>query len=178
MVDINKVAFMLTTKDNVAAKRIIKKSTDEYFELLSDIASDIYDSCIASFYASYSPKVYRRHNDPTGSNLYEANAMSFDDGYLSFVTDEDELQKYGTDEDIRREVLDNVMAGIRGRTVRKKSGWPRSWKRFCTYPNNFSTCGAYWKSTKNTMDDIFEEFSRVGLAETQQYFWEIVAKYV
>jgi hypothetical protein len=177
MVDISKVALELMGKDDATAKRIIKKSTDEYFKLLEKIASDIYDSCIESFYASYTPKVYRRHRDPAGSNLYEANEMSFDNGYLAFKTEEDNLLKYGTAEDKRREVLDAVMSGMRGTTPRP-SGWPRSWKKYCMYPNEFSEYGRYWKSTKNTMDDIFEEFSNNGLADTNVFFWEIVSKYI
>lgn len=177
MVDISTVALELMKKDDATAKRIIEKSTDEYFKLLKDIASDIYDSCIESFYASYIPSVYRRHKDPAGSNLYRANEISFDNGNLSFETEEDNLLKYGAAQDIRREVLDAVMAGIRG-TTKRPSGWPRSWRQYCMYPNEFSQYGRYWKSTKNTMDDIFEEFSRVGLKDTNQYFWEIVSKYI
>lgn len=177
MVDISAIAVELMGKDDATAKRIIKKSTDEYFRLLEKIASDIYDSCIESFYASYTPKVYKRHRDPKGSNLYEANAISFEDGYLTFETEEDNLLKYGSVEDIRRKVLDAVMSGFRGTTSRP-SGWPRSWRKDCMYPNEFSQYGGYWKSTKNTMDGIFEEFSQNGLKDTNKYFWEIVAKYI
>lgn len=177
MVDVNKVALKLMSQDDATAKRIIEKSTDEYFRLLEAIASDIYDSCIASFYASYTPKVYRRHRNPAGFNLYEANEISFDNGYLSFETDEDNLLRYGGAEDIRREVLDAVMAGIRG-TTKRPSGWPRSWKKSCMYPNEFSQYGNYWASTKNTMDGIFEEFSQSGLADTNKYFWEIISKHI
>lgn len=196
MVDINTVALELMSKDDATAKRIINKSTNEYFKLLKSIAEDIYDSCIAVYYASYTPKVYKRHGYPEGHNLYQANDMTFENGYLSFDTEEYKLMKYGSSEDKRRKVLDTVMKGFRGTKNRIKLDgeednnddlyeedghvyrWPMSWKKFCTYPNQFSKYQHHWQSTKNTMDDIFEEFSQKGLEDTNMYYWQIVAKYV
>lgn len=176
MVDINTIVLKLISKQDATIDRIIEIATNEYFELLRNIAADIYDSCIASFYASYTPRVYTRHGDISGSNLYLANQMSYEDGYLSFYTEETMLEKYGGSTDKREEVLDAVMSGVRGGPIRP--GWPKSWKRFCKYPNNFSEYGEYWQGTRNTIDGILEEFSQNGFGDTYQYFWEIVAKYI
>ena len=180
VVDVSAIALALMSKDDATAKRIIKQSTDEYFRLLKSIAEDIYDSCIAVYYDSYEPRVYKRHGNLEGFNLYRANDMSFEDGYLSFGTEEDYLLKYGGSGDKRREVLDQVMSGFRGTTKRilTKKNWPMSWKQYCTYPNQFSKYKNHWQSTKDTMDDIFEEFSQEGLKDTNEYFWEIVSKYI
>ena len=51
------------------------KAINEYVNIIVGIAKDIYDSCIAQYYASYSPIVYKRHNHPEGYNLYQANSF-------------------------------------------------------------------------------------------------------
>ena len=180
MVDISATALALMSKDDATAKRIIKQSTKEYFLFLKSIAEDIYDSCIAVYYSSYDPKVYKRHGYPEGKNLYKAKDVSFKNDYLSFNTKEENLLKYGGSGDKRREVLDQVMSGFRGTTERTltRQEWPMSWQQYCTYPNQFSKYKNHWQSTKNTMEDIIKEFSQEGLNDTNEYFWEIVSKYI
>ena len=116
----------------------INTAIQQYFTLLADVASDIYDSCIKDFYKQYSPTVYKRHGKIAGDNLYNANRVSFDGDTLRFLIDEDYLSPYGKD-DKRDIVLEFVLAGLRGGPLPKRPDWPMEW--FTSYPNAFTSQG-------------------------------------
>ena len=111
--------FMDATK----RKTIIEEASKAYMYDLSDIASDIYDSCIEDYYAQYGPpkypKKYGRHGDKKGFNLYSANNISFDEmSYdLDIDFDPNNLLEYYDGKkgrEKRDKVLNSVMAGLRG----------------------------------------------------------------
>jgi hypothetical protein len=186
----------LMSKDDALIEKVINKATDEYFKFLREIAEDIYDSCIQVYYDKYEPKVYKRHGYPEGKNLYYANDMSYENDFLDFNADASRLMKYGnTGFEKKQEVLHQVMSGLRGTKTRHKvsdnyepehewetenleNEWPMDWSKYCTYPNYCSQYNNRWKSTKNTMYDIFKEFQETGIVSTTKKFWDIVAKYI
>ena len=195
-VDKKKVVFELIEKSDADIEKIIRKAKDEYFLFLKRIAEDIYDSCIAIYYKEYKPRKYNRHGHPEGKNLYQAKAMSYRNGKLSIAVNASNLDRYGNSGDEKKqEVLDAVMSGWRGTEIRLrlsddfepefewqantlKEDWPMPWTEYCVYPNEKSQYGDYWKSTKNTMNDILSEFVSHGEKQTSEYFWQILDKYI
>jgi hypothetical protein len=153
---------------------------NEYVEIIVGIANDIYRSCIEQYYATYSPKVYRRHGRIEGFNLYRANSFpdpeefdgtvlnDFDGGYP------ENLLEYGARKDIREEVLKAVLSGKRGITPRP-SGWPKKW--VASYPNEYSQFN-YWRSNFHTMDDIIADFESNIIADTQELKSQLFDKYI
>ena len=170
-------------------EKIVVDSLNEYYRLIMDIASDIYESCIKLYYV-YKPTYYGRHGNKKGFNLYRANEFMYieESGVLRFYTDEYELlpykggfseEEYGDHyEDKRELILHLVMSGVRGSKTRfaKKTGsWPKSWK--ATYPNKFSKYKTKWKSSGTTMYAIFDEFMdqyEDGSENMTKWFWEIL----
>ena len=135
---------------------VYDKAMNEYVDIIVGIANDIYDSCIAQYYASYTPKVYKRHGNIEGFNLYRANSFEFDGAVLEDFDggNPEALLKYGARRDIRKDVLEAVLSGQRGITPRP-SGWPRKWA--ATYPNEYSQYN-YWSSNYTTMEEIIADF--------------------
>lgn len=149
---------------------------NEYVDIIVKIAKDIYDSCIAQYYASYSPKVYKRHRHPEGYNLYQANSFELDGMILEDFDggNPEALWKYGAREDIRADVLHAVLNGKRGITKRP-SGWPRNWT--ASYPNEYSEC-SLWSSNYTTMQDIIDDFEENILEDTKALKSKIFDKYI
>jgi hypothetical protein len=153
---------------------------NEYVDIIVRIANDIYDSCIEQYYATYKPKVYRRHRDIEGFNLYRANSFpdpeefngtvlnDFDGGYP------ENLLKYGAREDIREEVLKAVLSGKRGITPRP-SGWPKNW--IASYPNEYSQYN-YWSSNFHTMNEIIADFEANIIEDTKKLKSKLFDKYI
>ena len=160
------------------AKRdaVIDNAMSMYANQIAAIAMDIYDSCIRCYYAAYKPVVYDRHGNKAGINLYQANNVVMDEMKLDLNFDEDSLDEYDEDEDIRQEVLENVFAGIRGTgfsnsPTKGRKKWPKKWR--AQYPNRFSRY-KYWASSGGTLNDIFEEFSSNIIEDTTELFWKCV----
>ena len=173
-------------KPKAQRTKIMKQVTRDYGDIIYKIADDIFDSCIAHFYASYTPTAYTRHGDKKGFNLYRLNDISFDGSRFRIGFDEDFLLKYGTTKDIREEVMNAVFAGLRGHEGMSRNPvptddnpepneWPMEW--YTSYPNKFSQY-SYWKSKYNTMDEIFYDFVQNVIDDTENLFWDTLNKYV
>lgn len=173
------VALRLLALDKTKRDAIILHSVDDYFKVLYVIASDIYDSCIEDFYIKYTPKIYDRHGNLEGFNLYKANRISYENFYLNVFIDSEQLLPYDktNDEykDKRDYVLNSVMRGVRGSKSGKKKipGWPKPW-RTC-YPNTFSRHAGLWSSSKRTLNGIFDDFIENAMTDMENIFWEIVS---
>ena len=149
-------------------RRIFNSCWARYMEYLSEIASDIYDSCIQEYYR-FRPKVYDRHGYPEGANLYRANKIGYSADDIILNINEWSLWQYNGREK-RQRVLDTVMQGIRGGGARTRqfAGWPQDWDT--SYPNSYSQYGSVWSSNGSTMYEIFDDFLATALSSTQDYF--------
>lgn len=186
MANAEQIFLKWALKPKAERTNIRKKVVNEYSKLLYKIAKDIFKSCIADFYASYTPTVYTRHGNKKGFNLYELEDISLSDNGFRLRFNEDFLLKYGTKEDIRDKVMDAVLSGLRGHEGMNRNPmptddnpepniWPMEW--YTSYPNKFSEYG-YWKSKYNTMDDIFYDFVQNVIDDTEGLLWDIFNKYV
>lgn len=169
----NDMMEILLFMDATKRRTIIDEATKAYMGDLSNIASDIYDSCIEDYYAQYEPIKYGRHGYPEGKNLYSANAIDFDEiSYnINVVFDPSRLWGYydgKKNREKRDKVLNSVMAGLRGNKSKKSPpGWPRFWGT--SYPNRYSKY-SIWSSTGTTMDEIFTNFMNNVMKDTT-YLW-------
>lgn len=152
------------------------KAMNEYVNIIVGIANDIYNSCIEQYYATYTPKVYKRHGQIEGFNLYRANSFEFNGTVLNDFDDgnPEALLKYGARTDIREEVLQAVLSGKRGITKRP-SGWPRNW--VASYPNEYSQYN-YWRSNFHTMEEIIDDFESNIIADTEKLKDKLFDKYI
>ncbi len=167
---VEKLLFM--EKDE--RRNIIKKAWNSYTKLISDIAHDIYQSCIQDFYSQYDPIKYTRHGYPEGKNLYQADAIEWTESELRIKTAADQLWKYGGKRDKRSKVLEAVMNGKRGaKSSKTPAGWPMKWDT--TYPNDFSDL-FQWEGVQNptTMKEIMDYFVENVMEETEYVFWEFL----
>ena len=158
--------------DKNERRSIVKKAWNNYTKLISDIAHDIYKSCIQDFYSQYDPIKYKRHGYPEGKNLYQADAVEWTESELRIKTAADQLWKYGGKKDKRSKVLEAVMNGKRGSQSKKTPpGWPMKWDT--TYPNDFSNY-FQWDGIQNptTMKEIMDYFVDNVIEETEYIFWE------
>lgn len=151
----------------------INRAVQQYFALLSEIAADIYDSCIRDFYSQYTPLVYKRHGQLSGFNLYRANQVSFDGESLRLLIDESYLLPYGKN-DNRDIVLDFVLAGLRGGPLPKRPDWPMDW--YTTYPNSYSKYRSIWQSSGVILEDILDDFISNVVDDTYSIFIDFVEK--
>lgn len=176
-------------------RAVIKNSINEYVDIIWGIANDIYDSCIKQYYATYTPKVYKRHGNIEGFNLYRANGFELKDGEGGPILEDFDdgnpgaLLKYKTKEDIRSEVLNNVLSGQRGRSNQKNGKkrrsprptaedpdpgvWPRPWT--ASYPNEYSKYNN-WRSDEHTIKAIIADFEANILDDTSDLLDEIIDK--
>lgn len=173
----------LVFMEDKRAYAALDKATGLYFSKLAEIAEDIYDSCIKDYYAQYGPpeypKVYGRHGNKVGYNLYRANNIEFDESTynVDIDFDSDKLKKYydgKRNRDKREKVLNSVMAGLRGTSqtrVSENSGevWPKTWN--ARYPNVYSRYNI-WKSKGTTMDEIFKDFMKNIMSQTKDLFYD------
>lgn len=159
------------------AEYAISAGFDDYAQRIYDIARDIYDSCIADYYAQYKPEKYDRHGDITGFNLYSAEDFDFSIEKMSISFDSDYLLPYkGKNRyEVREDVLDNVMAGLRGTGMRSWQDWPQEW--YTSYPNRFSIYND-WHSTKYTIDGIFKDFVKNVADDTHDLRNRFIAQYI
>lgn len=172
------IAAMIIVKHGVKEiPKIIDNGTKDYLKFLENVAIDIYDSCIQDYYAQYKPKVYTRHGNKAGFNLYQAKDIGANDFSIKLETDPYELLPYGTAEDIRAEVLKNVMSGVRGykeRTNNTDIEWPSPWST--SYPNKYSRY-SIWSSSCFTIESILDDFAANAIKDTYEMLWEFIAKY-
>lgn len=158
---------------------ICEQAINEYVDIIWNIANDIYDSCIAQYYASYTPTVYQRHGNIEGFNLYRANSFTLDDMVLEDFDggNPENLLKYGSKRDIREEVLAAVLSGKRGITVRPsppaKFKWPRGW--VASYPNQYSQYH-YWSSRARTIEEIIADFESNIIDDTSDLLDMLIDK--
>ena len=165
---IEKLLFM----DKTERRSVIKRAWNNYTKLISEIAHDIYKSCIQDFYDQYDPVVYQRHGYPEGKNLYQADAIDWTESNLRIKLAADQLWKYGGKKDKRGKVLEAVINGKRGSKSRKTpAGWPQKW--VTTYPNDFSDY-FQWDGIQEptTMKEIMDYFADNVIEETENVFWE------
>lgn len=155
---------------------VYDKAINEYVDIIVGIANDIYDSCIAQYYASYTPLVYKRHGDIDGFNLYRANSFELKGTVLEEFDggNPDNLFKYGARRDIREDVLYAVLNGKRGITKRP-SGWPRNWT--ASYPNRYSQYNE-WSSNYTTIEEIIADFEENIIEDTKELKSKIIDKYI
>lgn len=163
------IVLRLATMDDKRMCSIIYKAVEAYFQVLLDIANDIYNSCIADYYGGYNPKYYTRHGNIEGWNLYNANDNGILDGELYFITDASKLEpyKYGDADD----VLGMVENGFRGGPGIE--GWPKKWS--ASYPNDYSMYHV-WYSTGNTIEKITDDFKQNGIRDTRDLLWRCLEK--
>lgn len=158
---------------------ICEQAINEYVNIIWNIANDIYDSCIAQYYASYTPTIYKRHGNIEGFNLYRANSFTLDDMVLEDFDggNPENLLKYGSKRDIREEVLAAVLSGQRGITVRPsppaKFKWPRGW--VASYPNEYSQYH-YWRSGASTIEEIIADFEANIINDTSDLLDKLIDK--
>ncbi len=178
MADAKQIFLRWAFKPEAQKATIIKNVLAEYGNIIYLIAEDIFNSCIEHYY-QYEPKVYKRHGNIKGFNLYQLENISFDGMNFQIGFDSDFLLKYGTKEDIREEVMNAVFSGTRGLTERNgkpvDSRRTTSWKT--SYPNEFSQYD-YWQSECTTIDDIFYDFVKHVIKDTKDLFWNTFSKYV
>lgn len=172
--DPTSIALKLLDLDKGKRDAVITSAVDDYLKILYTIASDIYDSCIADFYIKYTPKVYDRHGNVEGFNLYQANEITYNDLNLNVLIDENSLLPYGNEEDKREYVLSSVMRGLRGVGSSKLKGWPKHWRT--SYPNSFSKQAGLWSSNKRTLNGILNDFIENAFKDTKNIFWATVLR--
>ena len=177
--DKKNIVSRLFEKDDSDMIATVTRAWASYIDDLEDIAQDIYDSCIADYYAKYKPTVYKRHGHPEGVNLYQADVITNDSFDVFYEFDPERLWEYGgkNGDEKRKEVLDNVMSGIRGSTKRTtKTGktWPRAWAT--SYPNKHSKNKTWRSKNGRTIDTIFDDFSENIFKETRDLLWINIEK--
>lgn len=164
-----------------AAKRrvIIDEASKAYMNDLSDIAADIYDSCIEDYYSQYIPTKYTRHGNIVGFNLYSAKDIDFNEETYNMSLDFDpsKLLKYYDGKrgrEKRDKVLKSVMLGLRGaKSSKSPPGWPQPWST--TYPNRYSQYNL-WQSSGTTMYAIYKDFTDNVMSDTANLWYAYIQK--
>ena len=185
------ILLELIQYDKKTMNSILGSAVNDYAAILTEIAKDIYDSCIKQFYDSYTPKIYNRHGDITGFNLYSANSIGYSNLIIDLSFEPENLlpyykmkkvleDEYDMDEfdttDKRTEVLTSVMTGIRARKSPRTPPWfPMTWR--ASYPNSHSRYSE-WSSGCKTMNAIFDDFCVNVVNDTSYIFWNLLSRYV
>lgn len=185
------ILLNLIQHDKSTMNNILEHAVNDYADFLTEIAKDIYDSCIAQFYETYTPKIYNRHGDITGFNLYSANSIGYSNLLINLTLEPENLlpyykmkkvleDEYDMDEfdttDKRAEVLASVLLGIRARKSPRTPPWfPMKWR--ASYPNKHSQYSEWFSGCK-TMSAIFDDFCESAVNETIDTFWKILDGYV
>lgn len=187
------VLLALIQYDKPQIVKILTNTTDEYFNMLTHVAMDIYDSCIQLFYATYDPIVYDRHGDKSGFNLYAANNMGYSNLIVDMTLEPENLLPYYSmkknkvgqfvpgnvlKEDVRAKVLGSVMDGVRARKTSKnikskRVKFPMTWDAF--YPNQYSKYNI-WSSKSKTIDTILDDFIENVVNDTLDDFYTLLSK--
>ena len=171
----------LLSMDATRRRTIIEEASGAYMRDLSNIAADIYDSCIEDYYAQYEPIKYTRHGNKKGFNLYRANNVNYDETTYNLDIDFDpnKLLRYydgKRNREKRDKVLKTVMAGLRGAGSSKSPpDWPQEW--FTSYPNEYSSY-SIWYSRGGTMNAIFENFMNNVMHDTTHLFYNYIKKFL
>ena len=153
---------------------VLASGIDLYLKILLNIANDIYESCIADYYAGYSPKYYKRHGNIEGFNLYNANSNDYSNFYLGLSIEEDKLLPYSSKKgDKRGKVLRGVLNGLRGSSG--IPGWPMGWST--SYPNGYSTY-RIWYSSGTTIKEILDDFSKNVTKDTSDILWQCIERQI
>lgn len=190
--DRKNILLSLTSYDKLTMNQIIEQAVDEYGYKLSNIAIDIYDSCIAQFYDQYEPRIYDRHGDKSGFNLYSAQNMGYGNLIIDMsLTPENLLPYYSmrrlktgeyvpgklVSPDRRAKVLASVMKGIRAPKTKRsrKANFPEKWT--ASYPNEYSQYKE-WQSKFHTIDAILDDFCENIVNDTIDIFWNILSSYI
>ena len=147
---------------------VIGSALDEYYQLLANVGMDIYDSCI-----QYSPRIYKRHGNLSGFNLYKANEIFYDGNTVNVLLDEYNLLPYGK-HDKREEVFAFVLAGLRGGPLPKRPDFPMEW--YTSYPNTYSRYRSIWQSSAIILEDILDDFCENAVNDTLQIVISNIAK--
>lgn len=175
----NDMMEILLFMDATKRREIIEEASKVYMNNLSNIASDIYDSCIEDYYAQYTPIKYSRHGNIVGFNLYRANNIDFDEASYNLDIDFDPNKLLGyydgkRNREKRDKVLNSVMAGLRGtKSSKTPPGWPQTWST--SYPNRYSKY-SMWKSNGTTMNEIFKNFMNNVMKDTIDLFYNHIKK--
>lgn len=175
---IENVVEKLLYMDKNERHAAVKSAWNDYTKFISEIAHDIYYSCIQDFYNQYDPVVYKRHGYPEGKNLYQADDITWSEHEMRIKLAAGKLWRYGGKKDKRSKVLQAVINGKRGAKSRKTpAGWPMSW--YTSYPNYFSNYNE-WDgiSGEVTMKKVMDYFAENVLSETEDLFWEYLEKYI
>ena len=153
----------LMSLNDAKLNSVISSSLDEYYQLLANVGMDIYDSCIKDFYSQYPPRVYKRHGNLSGFNLYSANEIFYDGDTVNVVLDEYNLLPYGK-HDKREIVFEFVLAGLRGGPLPKRPDFPMDW--YTSYPNAYSRYRNIWQSSAVILQDILDDFCENAVNDT------------
>jgi hypothetical protein len=167
------IALKLLALDKGRRAAIVAKATQTYMQILYRIANDIYDSCIADFYSGYIPTSYTRHGNIEGFNLYLANDIFMQNGYLGIEISESNLLPYGK-KTSKRKVFNSVVNGLRGGPG--VTGFPMDWDT--SYPNSYSMYKGVWSSSGNTIQSIYSDFFENVIKDTADLFWNCVDKII
>lgn len=165
--------------DDAKANAILEEALKKYFNVLSNIAADIYDSCIEDYYDQYTPIKYTRHGNIKGFNLYSANDIDFNEATYEMSLDFDPNKLLGyydgkKNREKRDKVLKSVMSGLRGaKSIKTPPGWPKPWRT--TYPNRYSKY-KLWISKGSTLEGIYTDFIDNIRSDTTNLLYSYIQK--
>lgn len=181
---IDNIVERLLYMDKSERHMAIRSAWNDYTKFISEIAHDIYKSCIEDFYDQYDPIVYKRHGFPEGKNLYQADAIEWSESELRIRLAANKLWRYGGKKDKRGKVLQAVVNGQRGARTnqpyeeeRRNGPWPKPW--YTSYPNDFSDY-MEWSGVNGlvTMKDVMDYFAEHVIDETEDIFWDYLENYI
>lgn len=169
------IAKRLIKLDKSKRDSALAEGIDLYLKILLNIANDIYKSCIADYYAGYTPIYYDRHKNIEGINLYSARNNKYSNFYVSISLDEDKLEPY-RGKASKSSVFNQVVSGWRGTGMRaSQSEWPMPWST--SYPNSYST-HRIWYSKGSTIEEILTDFLENVTKDTSDILWQCIERQI